>query len=342
MADGLICDADIAVVVVAFRNPGDVVGCLNALAQAPAQPNFSVLICENGGAKAYDSLVAALVEMGLPGAEGQVGERAAPFDRLQVFRLGARRVIVGLAAANLGYGGGINAWLIKLGPEAGWRGVWVLNPDTEPEPDALAALVRFADDHGKGMVGSRAMFTDTAEVVRARGLKWRKLAASVRGVDIFARAAVRPDPADIEARIDAPSGCSFYVTRACIERIGMMDDRYFLFFEDLDWGLRAKASCGVGYAYDSVVPHIGGTSIGSGKRMADRSRLAVYLEFRNRILFVRWNFPGWLAWTVFMAALQSGRLLLAGALGNFAAAWSGLGAGLAGETGRPDRLISAG
>ncbi|HEY1879940.1 MAG TPA: glycosyltransferase family 2 protein [Caulobacteraceae bacterium] len=341
MPEAPICDAEAAVVIVSFRNPGDVLGCLNALAKAPAQPSFSVLICENGGTEAYDTLVAALSGMGLPAVETVVGEEATPFDCLDLFRLGALRVTLGKAPANLGYAGGINAWLTRLAGETAWRGVWVLNPDTTPEPDALAALVRFADDHGKGMVGSRAMFSDTAKVVRARGLKWRKLAASVQGVDIFAPADVRPDPADIEARIDAPSGCSFYVTRACFERIGMMDDRYFLLFEDLEWGLRAKACCGVGYAYDSVVPHIGGTSIGSGKRMADRSRLAVYLEFRNRILFVRWNYSGWLAWTVFMAVLQSARLLFAGAPGNFAAAWDGLRAGLAGETGRPDRLMPA-
>lgn len=337
LADG----AEVAVVVVAFRNPGDVARCLNALAMSAAQPSFSVLICENGGEKAYDDLVRTLADMGLPTAETVLGESAAPFDRLQAFQLGTRRVAVGRASENLGYAGGINAWLTRLTLETDWRGVWVLNPDTAPEPDALVALVRYAEDHGKGMVGSRAMFTDTAEVVRSRGLKWRKFVASVRGVDMYAKAEVRPDPSDIEARIDAPSGCSFYVTRTCIDRIGMMDDRYFLYYEDLDWGLRAKASCGVGYAYDSVVPHIGGTSIGTAKRLADRSRLAVYLEFRNRILFVRWNYPGWLTWTVLMAVLHSGRFIFAGAPANFAAAWDGLRAGLAGETGRPERLMSA-
>jgi GT2 family glycosyltransferase len=168
--------------------------------------------------------------------------------------------------------------------------------------------------------------------------------AAVRGVDIFAPSSIRPDPADVEARIDAPSGCSFFVTRACLAKIGAMDERYFLFFEDLDWGLRAKACCGLGYAYDSVVPHTGGTTIGSANRLAnrlaERSRLAVYLEFRNRILFVRRNFAGWLVWTTFMATLHAGRFLLAGAPANFAAAWSGLFAGLTGETGRPDRLMS--
>ncbi|HEY1559398.1 MAG TPA: glycosyltransferase family 2 protein [Caulobacteraceae bacterium] len=340
MSDGVCGDAEVATVIVAFRHPSDVARCLTALARAPARPNFSILICENGGAKAFEELIRTFGEMGLQSTGGAEGVEADPFIRLRTFRLGERLVAVGDAPNNLGYAGGINAWLSKLRDESDWRGIWVLNPDTWPEPDALGALVRFADDHGKGMVGSRAMFADTMEIVRARGLKWRKLAASVRGVDIFAPAPVRPDPAEVEARIDAPSGCSFYVTRACFERIGMMDDRYFLFFEDLDWGLRAKACCGLGYAYDSVVPHIGGASIGSANRLADRSRLAVYLEFRNRILFVRWNFAPWLAWTLFMAAVHSSRFMLAGAPANFAAAWDGIRAGLAGETGRPDRLMS--
>lgn len=337
----MLASAEVAIVVVAFRNPDDVIACLEALAKAPATPSFAILICENGGAGAYDALIDALMGLGGPCAGESEGAACAGFVRVRRLRLGAALVVVGEAPENLGYGGGINAWMSAIAVDADWRGIWVLNPDTKPEPQALAALVNFARDHGKGMVGSRAMYVDTPNLVRARGLKWRKFAASVRGVDIFAPASIQPAPEDVEARIDAPSGCSFYVTRECLGRIGPMDERYFLYYEDLDWGLRAKASCGVGYAFDSVVPHVGGTTLGTAKRLADFSRLAVYLEFRNRILFVRRHYRGWLTWTVVMAIVQSGRYLLAGAGRNFISAVAGLRAGLNGETGRPDHLLPA-
>ena len=91
----------------------------------------------------------------------------------------------------------------------------------------------------------------------------------------------------MEARIDGPHGGSFYVTRACLDAIGPMDQRYFLFFEDLELGLRAKPIHGVCYAFNSVVPHIGGTTLGSSSHRARRSPLAVYLNSRNSLLFAR-------------------------------------------------------
>jgi GT2 family glycosyltransferase len=338
MLDG----AHVAIIIVGFRTPEDIGACLHALARLRVPPSFGVVICENGGPRAFDDVLATIAAPDGPCPNTPEEMTSDIFPRLRRLRLGQGGpvVVVGEARENLGYAGGINAGLRLLADAPDWRGVWVLNPDTEPEPDALAALVEFADLHGKGMVGSRVLFGHNQDMVRTRGLRWRKLKASPLGVDNFAPTLPAPDPADIEARIDAPCGASFYVTRACFERIGLMDERYFLFFEELDWGMRAKPSCGVGYAYDSVVPHVGGRSIGSAPTRAARSRLAVYLDFRNRILFVRQHYSGWFAWTVLVTLLRSGEFLLVGAVANFLIALRGTLAGLRGETGRPDHIMA--
>ena len=54
--------ADVAVLIVGFRNPSDVVACLHALSQTASEPSFDVFICENGGALWYNRLLGALVE----------------------------------------------------------------------------------------------------------------------------------------------------------------------------------------------------------------------------------------------------------------------------------------
>ncbi|MGH7023390.1 MAG: glycosyltransferase family 2 protein [Caulobacteraceae bacterium] len=338
--------AEIGVIIVGYRNPDDLAICLQALSAASATPSFTVLICENGGPAAFDDLVTRLSAAGAP-CEGPVDEPPGPtsgFARLRQLRLsgGHQIVLAGEAPENLGFAGGVNAWLRPLQAATDWSGVWILNPDTIPDRDALAELVAYAAARGKGMVGSRAMYVDRPDVVRTRGLTWRKLAASVLGVDIYAPASLAPDPDELEARIDAPSGCSFYVTRECLTKIGLMEESYFLYYEDLDWGLRAKACCGVGYAYRSVVPHVGGSTIGTARARSKASRLSVYLDFRNRMNFVRRNYPGWWAWTAIMALAHSARFLLSGAGGNFISALSGLRAGLMGETGRPKWLEQPG
>ena len=85
------------------------------------------------------------------------------------------------------------------------------------------------------------------------------------GVDMFAPVSPDPDPEDVERRMDSPTGPSMYVTRDCIERIGLMDEFFFLYWEEVDWAMRAKATCGIGYAHNSVVPHISGSTTGAAR-----------------------------------------------------------------------------
>ncbi len=337
------------ILIVTFRNNKDVGSCLHAVARirAPAPP--SVFLCENGGEAAFARLIESLTApdggCALDDSPPLVtGPRLARIVRLRTVSSDPERSIVihaACATENLGYAGGINAWLQALAGLTAWSGAWVLNPDTEPEQGALEELIRFAERNGKGMVGSRLISPLRPTVVHCRGLAWNKLRASTISVDMFAPVTTRLPPAEQDRRLDAPSGASIYVTRACLRHIGEMDERYFLYFEDLDWGLRAKAACGIGYAHDSVVLHTGGTTIGTSTSRRNQSSLAVYLDFRNRILFVREHFPAWFFWTIFIELIDVGLYVLVGRRETIIAAAQGLSAGLAGKTGRPDDVLQA-
>ena len=242
-------------------------------------------------------------------------------------------------AENLGYAGGINAWLRPLLQVPGWEGVWLLNPDTVPTPSALAELVAYSERRGTAMIGSCTTLMACPDHVHSRGLIWRKFVAKTLAVDFHAQSSPAPDPAFLEARLDAPSGASVYVTRGLIERIGLMDERYFLYFEDLEWGYRARRLGPIGYAHLSVVPHKGGTTIGTAGHRAAMSPLAVYLEIRNRLIFVRDKYPAWFFWTVLMQITHAAAFGAVGAFRNMMAAYQGLAAGVFGESGRPDRML---
>jgi GT2 family glycosyltransferase len=339
--------ATIPVAIVTFRNADDGERCLAALARMDPAPRMAVYICENGGREAFDLLVGRLTGPEGPCAPDPlppalIGDRFVRTVQLQL-RTGDPAqpvaVHVGEAIGNLGYAGGVNAWLAPLLTVPGWEAVWILNPDTEPAPDALKELADYATQYGRAMVGSRLSARSAPDIVHSRGLAWRRWHASTLSVDLRSSAAVCPRPEDVDPRLDAPSGASIYVTRDCIERIGLMDERYFLFFEDLDWGLRAKACGGVGYAHRSLVLHEGGTTIGSSTSRRSQSPLSVYLEFRNRILFVRSNFIIWLPWTIVAEFAEIGEYARIGAFANMLAALRGLGDGLLGKSGRPDAIL---
>jgi N-acetylglucosaminyl-diphospho-decaprenol L-rhamnosyltransferase len=340
--------AEVAILIVGFRNPSDLKGCLTALSGASCRPNFDVFICENGGARAYERLLEELFDPQGPcrdidGAAKLATINSSRFIGIQrlCFRTRPSNVWVGCAARNLGYAGGINAWLHQLRSVAGWKGVWILNPDTKPEAGALAALVERAETARKGMVGSTILDIERPDRVRCRGgLHWQKFAARTIAIGLGEPLNAPHDLSAIETAIDSPSGASMYVTRPCLEAIGHMDESYFLFFEDLDWGQRAKA-CGLGYASASIVGHRRGTTTGSSKSLAAIPRLSVYLQHRNGIHFVRKYFPWTLPLRIVISSLYAIEFLMNRAPGNFSAALFGILAGLRGEVGPPSKYIDA-
>jgi N-acetylglucosaminyl-diphospho-decaprenol L-rhamnosyltransferase len=185
------------------------------------------------------------------------------------------------------------------------------------------------------MIGSRIVGRTYSEEMQITGMRWRRMSASAQPVDEGAAAGLVPCPEKVQKELDAPSGVSIYVTRGCLLRIGLMDERYFLHFEDLEWGYRAKRSCGIGYAHKSVVIHEDARINGSGVQAAI-SELDVYLQFRNRVMFVRQHHPSWIVWTTFVLFFRSFEFSLAGAFSNTRAALLGLRAGVGGQVGLPD------
>jgi N-acetylglucosaminyl-diphospho-decaprenol L-rhamnosyltransferase len=333
----------IAILIVGFRNPLDLKACLSALARSNAQPDFDIFVCENGGSEAHARLCEALLDPTGPchPADGEptdsVSAASGRLVKLECLALKGRdaAVWVGCANQNLGYAGGINVWLERLLPILRFTGFWIVNPDAEPDPGALRALVERAEIANKGMVGSTIVSTDKHDFVYCRaGHHWRKLRTSLALVGLGQPRATPVDLAALEATLDCISGASLYVTRACLEDIGFMDERFFLYYEDADWSARAKRH-GLGYAPDSVVAHKGGTTIGSARLRAERSRLSVYLESRNHLHFVRMHWPSYLPFALLFGSLQALLYLFVRSPNNANTAIAGMLAGMRGETGQP-------
>ena len=334
--------AEVAIIIVGFRNALDIKACLSALSISSLTPDFDVFVSENGGQLSYQHLLELLIDPQGPCNLTERGDVSQKLEgnqfvdvRLLEFKARSSRVFIGCSPDNLGYAGGINIWLQTLLNIDGWKGVWILNPDTEPASTALNALVERADKGNKAMVGSTILEAGSTDSIRFRGgLHWQTFATRATAVGLQARVGDPFDLRAIEKNLDAPSGASTYVTRRCVEQIGLMDDRYFLFFEDLDWGRRAK-KLGLGYASDSIVAHRRGTTTGSANTLREVSRLSVYLEHRNAIHFVRKFVPWTMPIRLLVSLLYALRFLVCGAPGNCIATLNGLFAGLRGEIGQP-------
>ncbi|RYH24579.1 MAG: glycosyltransferase family 2 protein, partial [Alcaligenaceae bacterium] len=295
---------------------------------------------ENGGEAAYSNLLDQLA--GSDRVLRRVSDSDCELDRPRgrltsvatcQFRDRSNEVRIGLATDNLGYGGGVNAWLEPLLGVAGWGAVLVLNPDTEVDRSTLSELLAKSAE-GFGMVGGSLVFDDRPDRVINYGLHWSRLTGRVIAVGRGAPVRSSPSTEDL-ARIDAISGACVLATRACVEDVGLMTEDYFLYMEDLDWGLR-RGVHRIGIAGDAIVRHVGGTTIGSAVAVEKRSYLSVYLSARNSILYAR-RFAG-TRWICHFAVglLFVARYVVKGSATAGRVAFAGLVDGARGKTGRPE------
>jgi N-acetylglucosaminyl-diphospho-decaprenol L-rhamnosyltransferase len=327
----------VMVAIVSYKNPDDVCTCLSALSRAKAK-NFVISVCENGGLTSFRSLIKALDDIvefdsSQPGiVDFRVAEARA--GRL---RAGGQPVRICRADHNLGYAGGVNVSLRQLLATDGGQAVWILNPDTEPDPNALTALIARAREGSFGIVGCRLLSKSTHRVL-VYGGRWRPWIACGFHMGVNAPQDAVPNIEEVESAMSYVSGASLFATRNYVENIGLMDERYFLYCEEVDWCLRRRSQR-LGYAHDSIVYHAEGTTIGSHGNRKKKSSLSVYLEERSRLLLTRRFYPARYPLVIVTTFMLTLRFLAAGAAKNFFVALCGWWAGLRGEEGLPQRFV---
>ncbi|MFN2544505.1 MAG: glycosyltransferase family 2 protein [Actinomycetota bacterium] len=154
------------------------------------------------------------------------------------------------ADTNLGFAGGMNLG-IRRALQEGAAFVWLLNNDTEVEPLALQGLLREAGNERVGIVGSVLRSAWDHDEIQAWGGgsigRWLGL------TELWTSPRTTPP--------DYVTGASMLLRRRMLEGIGLLDERYFLYFEDADLSLRAAAAgWRLAVAGASVVYHHGGAS----------------------------------------------------------------------------------
>lgn len=254
----------ITICIVGFRNADDIVCCLKALSRS-TYADFGLVICENGGPEAYDALRAALPSA-LPGGQP-----------VRIFA----------APRNLGYAGGVNACIAEAPDAHAW---WVLNPDTQPAPDALEFMAKRLAAGDCDAVGC-TICTPAGEV-ESRGGRWRSWLARAESLERGKSPDAPADTVAIEAQLSWLSGASMLVGRNFVTVAGVMREDYFLYAEEVEWCLRGQAlGLKLGVAPAARVLHHQGTTTGSVADFGHRSRTSVYLDERNKVLLTRDRFP---------------------------------------------------
>lgn len=199
--------------------------------------------------------------------------------------------------ANLGYAGGLNVGLRYVLRARIFDHVWLLNNDTVVEPASLARLVeRMEADPRLGLCGSTLLFYDEPDRVQALGgfryNVWLGLATQIGQMRRYSELS-REDTEAAKIVMFGVQGASVLVSLSFLERVGLLAEDYFLYFEEQDWAARARRSgFDIGYAPKSVVYHKEGRSTGNNSRSRQtRSPASDYYQIQARLLFTRKFYP---------------------------------------------------
>lgn len=213
------------------------------------------------------------------------------------------------SGGNLGFAGGNNVGLRVL-QDVGCAYYWLLNTDTVVHEEALIHLVERARRGGKiGMVGSTLRYYWNPGHVQAMcGGELLPTNTLVRlvGADEHI-SAVPSDPTDLEKQLHYVMGASMLISAEFLADVGFMEEDYFLYYEELDWALRARGRHALAYAPASHVFHKVG---GSSSQVV--STFAMNLMYRNKIKFMARYQPDLLPRTLFFLAHEMGRHLVRG------------------------------
>lgn len=156
--------------------------------------------------------------------------------------------------------------------------IFILNPDTTVEKNTIRILVTKMEKFEASIVSPKIYFTGTKSIWYAGGIFDKSnVLGSHRGVD-------EEDKGQYDESIetDFATGAAMMVRRDVFDSIGLLDKRYFLYYEESDFCFRAKkAGFKTMYIPESVVEHSNAASTGLGSPLQD------YFITRNRMLFAK-------------------------------------------------------
>ncbi|MDQ3441305.1 MAG: glycosyltransferase family 2 protein [Planctomycetota bacterium] len=217
---------DILIVIVNYKTPGLTIDCLRSLKpERAAVPSTHVVVTDNlSGDDSVQQIGAAIAANGW-GAWATL----MPLGRNGGFAYGNNEAI--------------RPALESSDPP---RYVFMLNPDTLVKPGALKAMLEFLDANPKvGIAGTRVINED--ETVRRSAFRFHTAASELEGglrlgvvtKMLSDKVVAQPIPT-AACEVDWVSGASMFVRREVFKDVGLLDESYFMYFEETDFCLRAR------------------------------------------------------------------------------------------------------
>lgn len=257
--------ADLAIIIVSYNTRDDLAACLRSLREPAPEVSHDIVVIDNAS-----------------GDGSADAARACPGVR--VIEAGAN---LGFArATNIGIRASAGEFVLLLNSDTVVRpgAVDSLVADLRAHPEAAVAGPRIIDGQGRPEISFGPMMGPFNELLqKARG---RLYARGVCFVTARVEQKVRTEHCP-----DWVSGACLLVRRAVAEQVGLLDERFFIYAEDVDFCAAVRArGCAVRFTPAAEIVHHRGRSVATNQAAVN----AAYR--RSHVAFYEKHHPGWARW----------------------------------------------
>ncbi len=263
---------------------------------ARAQPDVSVIVVNYNTAHLLRDMWSALAAArGGLSIEVIVVDNASRDDSVELLQtdpmFATARLI--LNKDNVGFGRANNQALAQ----AVGRYVLLLNTDAFVSADTLTKTVARMDESPEcGVIGVKLVGRDGSVQPSCRSFPtpWNLFLARSGLSRLFTKTRMVDDATWDENRsqeCDWVPGCYLLTRKTLLDRIGLFDPRYFLYFEEVDFCRRVRlAGWRIDYCADTTVIHLGGESAKSDAALTAVGRQISVLQIESELLYFRKNY----------------------------------------------------
>ena len=197
----------VAIIILNWNNPRDTLACLDSVSHLTYQP-MRVIVVDNGS------------------TDGSASTIASCYPQVEIVR----------SKENLGYAGGNNLGM-RAALSQGCDYFWLLNDDILAAPESLSLLVSAAQAQpAAGMLGPMVYIRgEQNRILSAGGLIEKEGIPSQRGMGELDDGRYNG-----VTEVDYVSGCALLISRYAVDRIGMLDEDFFAYHEEIEWCYRAR------------------------------------------------------------------------------------------------------
>lgn len=244
-------------------------------------PRVGIVILNRNGLEDTLACLESLAQADYPAPDIVIVDNGSTDDSPTIIRRRYPNTTVLEMHRNLGFTGGNNTGLRYL-LERGVEWALLLNNDTEVAPDMLRMLVHAAGaEESIGIAGPTIYFYDAPDTIWSAGGRFDRRTGETHMLGLGRRDGGQSDT-DRPRDVDFVTGCALLIKRDVLEQVGLLDDRFYLYYEEAEWCARVRRA---GYRIIHVpearmwhkIPLDGRTS----------SPMVHYYMTRNRFLFLR-------------------------------------------------------